>query len=116
MLSKINSFTIFLGLDLIIVFFSFLGIYHTYNKADLPLDFTSKDSVLLVKENRPGNKEFSTGDTLISINNLQFNSRDEIEVFIDGLSVGSVVQINYLKREKYFQHPFSLKDSIRNFI
>ena len=109
MLSKINSFTIFLGLDLIIVFFSFLGIYHTYNKADLPLDFTSKDSVLLVKE-------FFTGDTLISINNLQFNSRDEIEVFIDGLSVGSVVQINYLKREKYFQHPFSLKDSIRNFI
>ena len=109
MLSKINSFTIFLGLDLIIVFFSFLGIYHAYNKADLPLDFTSKDSVLLVKENRPGNKEFSPGDTLISINNLHFNSRDEIEVFIDGLSVGSVVQINYLKKGKVFSASVQLK-------
>ena len=91
---KINSFTLFLGLDLIIIFFSFLGIYHAYNKADLPLKFISKDSFLLVNENNPDSNEFSPGDTLISINNQHFSTRDEIEVFIDGFKVGSVVQIN----------------------
>ena len=106
---KINSFTLFLGLDLIIIFFSYLGIYHANNKADLPIEFTSKDSVLLVKENNSGNKEFSPGDTLISINNLRFNSRDEIEVFTDGLKVGSLVQINYLKNGEVLSVPAKLK-------
>ena len=97
---KINSFTLFLGLDLIIIFFSFFGIYHAYNKADLPLKFISKDSFLLVNENNPDSNEFSPGDTLISINNQHFSTRDEIEVFIDGFKVGSVVQINYLKNNE----------------
>ncbi|MEJ2617969.1 MAG: hypothetical protein P8Z35_23640, partial [Ignavibacteriaceae bacterium] len=106
---KINSFTLSLGLDLIIIFFSSLGIYHAYSKADLPLKLISKDSVLVVKDNNPGSREFSPSDTLISINNKRFSTRDEIEVFIDGFKVGSVVQINYLKNGEVFSAPVKLE-------
>ena len=94
---KINSISLFLGLDLIIIFISAWGIYNAYNKADLPLKFNRRGSILLLNENKLNHDKFSAGDTLISINNQHFNSRDEIEVFLDGFNEGSVVQINYLK-------------------
>ena len=94
---KIKSFSLILGLDLIIILFSSLGIYRIYFKADLPLKFQSNDSYLVVKENNSVKLNLSPGDTLISIDNHKFYSKDEIEIYLDGNKPGSFVQIIYLK-------------------
>jgi signal transduction histidine kinase len=95
--AKIRSFKYIIAINLFIISFSFFGIYRIYEKADLPLKFSPLDSFLVVKENKSDKINIHPGDTLISIDEKHFASQEEIEVFLDGLNPGVLVQINFLK-------------------
>ena len=97
MQDKNKSIFLYLFADFVVLIFCIFGIYHIYLKQDIPLNFDSKNSYLVVKEIVQQNPNFSVGDTIISINGNHFTSQEEIEVYLDGVNPGSSAEIDYLK-------------------
>lgn len=108
MVSKIKLYIVILGGDLFILGFSFLSLYCTLNKPDLPIKFQSLNGYLVVKENQLNKSQIFIGDTLISIDGKKLTSQDEVEVFLDAYKPGSFVQINYLKNGNVLSLPVKL--------
>ncbi len=89
---------LYLLTDFVVLVFCIFGIYHIYLKVDLPINFESGNSNLIVKEVKQQGFNIATGDTVISINGNRFTSQEQVEVYLDGIKPSSSVNIDYLKK------------------
>lgn len=82
-----------LSADILILFICISGVYLITLKADLPFKTSTVNSKLIVFENPASDKNIKAGDEIISIDNLQFDNWEEIELYLDGKNIGDKVEI-----------------------
>jgi len=88
--------------DLVLFILCIAGLYQIAQKADLPIIINS--TPLLVVDGVKNNNNFiKPNDRLLSVDNLKFNSREEIELYTDGKEINTPVVLE-LKRgaERYY--------------
>jgi signal transduction histidine kinase len=87
--SQRNTITI----DFIIFLFCIVGIYNVTQKSDLPFIVDSQNSGLLITSIENHQFQFKEGDKLISIDNIKLESREEIEMYLDGRNPGELIKV-----------------------
>lgn len=84
-------------IDLFILTLSAAGIYNFSQKADLPFKVHKRNSTF-VAISQIMLPQVNAGDTITSIDNIPFKSREEVEVYIDSKKIGDLVNIEVSKR------------------
>jgi signal transduction histidine kinase len=82
-----------LSADILIFFICIGGVYLISLKADLPFKTSTVDSKLIVTEDLSFNKNIKVGNEIISIDNIQFDNWEQIELYLDGKNIGDEVEI-----------------------
>ena len=90
---KIQRHSTTLVLDLLVYLFCLIGIYQVYLKAGLPIDLTISNSEVIIKSTLVDNYEGLIGEKIISIDGYKFNSREELEIYLDGKNIGNSVEL-----------------------
>ncbi len=96
MKSFFNSLTFILITDGIIFLFCGLGILQSAAKVDLPLQLKSSGNSLIISQVFEKNSKLKPGDTLYTIDGQKFTSREEVEVYLDGVHNGQLVNVSYI--------------------
>ena len=94
--------------DGIILLFCLLGVYQFSIKADLPFEVTSTDSHLVVQSSNNSLDKIKPGEKIISIDQYELNTREEVEIYLDGKLIGETVTVKFLEDEKIVEKQFEL--------
>jgi len=81
--------------DILVLFICIGGLYLITLKADLPFQTSTVDSKLIVYEDFASNINIKAGDEIISIDNIQFDNWEQIELHLDGKNIGDEVEIQF---------------------
>ena len=84
-----------LVLDGIIILLCFAGFYGIINKAGLPFNISVQNSDLTVSGVKYHTTPLNAGNKIISINGFEFQTREEVELYLDGLNPGDTVIVKY---------------------
>ena len=95
----LNNDVSLLVADAIIIILWFGGLYHIVLKSDLPFKFYFSDSILIVTDNSSLNAGIEAGDSVISIDKLIFSRWEELELYLDGKSIGDSVELQLKTNE-----------------
>lgn len=93
MKSALNKKSALLLIEIIIILVCVGGFYLNVLKPNLPFELNYSDSHLIitnVDDNLTGIKD---GSILLSVDNLQFNDWEELELYLDGKRIGETVNI-----------------------
>ncbi|MGE5679372.1 MAG: ATP-binding protein [Bacillota bacterium] len=91
-----NKLTLFI--DLLIFLVCIAGVYQVAEKADLPFHFEDYGSSLTVgPASRNTESSVSTGDIILKVEEIPVNSRDEIEIILDGMTIGQTAHLSILR-------------------
>ncbi len=80
-------------IDFIIVLFCTLGVYNIIQKSDIPFTVGTQNSKLVIIGTENHQTQFMIGDKLISIDNIKLDSKEEIEMFLDGRNPGEPIKV-----------------------
>ncbi len=95
-------------IDFIILFFCVFGIYNIINKADIPFKVAALDSNLEITNIRDSLSVLKNGDIIISLENQELITREEIEIFLDGKSPKDKLNITILRNDQLLKLKFDL--------
>ena len=79
--------------DVLILILCCGGYYLTSLKPDLPFNTSVKHSTIIVSENRNHIKNILEGDELVTFEGLHFTNWEQLEIYLDGKSIGDSVQM-----------------------
>ena len=89
---------LFLLLDAVIILLCILGVYHINQKTDLPFSVNKKVNFFLIKNTGVRVNNINSGDTLLTVDGMKLNQREEIEIYLDSKLIGDTVLIEYLHK------------------
>jgi hypothetical protein len=75
-----------------------LGVYQANEKAGLPVVISASGENLRVTKKLTDNVSLTGGDRILSVDNHSFTSFEELEVLLDGKSIGDTINIIYSRR------------------
>ena len=87
-----NSVSLIIA-DVLILILCCGGYYFTFLKPDLPFNTSVKHSTIIVSENRNHIKNILEGDELVTFEGLHFTNWEQLEIYLDGKSIGDSVQM-----------------------
>jgi len=79
--------------DVLIFFLCCGGYYFTLLKPDLSFNASVKNSAIVVSENRNHIKNIKVGDEIVTFEGLHFTNWEQLEIYLDGKSIGDSVQL-----------------------
>ncbi len=95
--------------DFIIFLFCILGIYNVFHKSALPFNIETQNSNLVITGIESRQSTFKIGDKLISIDTLKLESKEEIEMYLDGKIPGESVVVGAQRDELLLSETVVLK-------
>ncbi|MBK8945997.1 MAG: hypothetical protein IPM32_12105 [Ignavibacteriae bacterium] len=97
MKGNFKNVNIFLLFDFLIFILFIIGIYNFAVKAELPFQISFSENQLVITNTNSENLKHLSNEVLKSINSIEFNSREEIEVYLDSKKIGDNIEIEILK-------------------
>ncbi|MBU2507154.1 MAG: PDZ domain-containing protein [Bacteroidetes bacterium] len=95
-------------IDLLIYCICLLGLFQVYFKADLPFQVTSNGRYLVISDVFDNNLGVNIGDKITAVDGYQLNSREELEVLLDGKNPGESVELSYQRDNSEYQGRITL--------
>ena len=92
---KLNNVSLWI-VDILVLFTCIGGLYLITLKADLPFKTSTVNSKLIVYEDLASNENIKAGDEIISIDNIQFDNWEQVELYLDGKNIGDTVNIELI--------------------
>lgn len=90
----ISSIRKLLVFDILFLIIAFLGLYHIHKKADIPFAVVKQKDSLIISQKAQNISGINIGDKLASINGINVNSREGIEILTDGFEAGDIIKIS----------------------
>ena len=83
--------------DTLILIFCLGGIYNFFYKPDLPFEINTQLVITNIEDTR---SSLRIGDQLLTIENHQLKTKEEIEIFLDGRVIGEDIKLSILRSGK----------------
>jgi len=94
--------------DFIILLFCILGVYNIINKSALPFPVISQNSNLVINNIEDNLSAFRKGDIIVSFENLDLKTIEEIEIFLDDKKPFDELQMTILRDDQLLNLKFEL--------
>ncbi len=91
--NNIKSVQFHLIADVFIFIICIFGIINYWQKADVPFQIAEEQNNLILISNSSKNQILSNDQKIVSIDGIRFNSREQLEVYLDGKSINDTVSI-----------------------
>ncbi len=86
-------------LDFLLIIISLWGIRNFYLKPALPFTTLQANNAIVIQQNNSDSYRFLNNAVLLTLNNINFDSNEEIETYLDGFRIGDTVALRLLQNE-----------------
>lgn len=100
MISTSKKSVSILILDSIIFLLCLFGIYRLSEKAFLPFNFKVDNSYIIVTELTEVLQNIAVADTIVELDNIRFEHREEVELYTDTKNINDAVNISILRNNQ----------------